>query len=611
MSAFAVVYRYSDAPEDRDTFDKVMERLAHRGSDGRSEYVSDQILLGHWHFWTTPEEVGEQQPLGLDGTPLKIVFDGRLDNRAEIALKLNLNSSDSSRISDAVLVLWAYSKWGDECFKQFSGEFAIAIYNEANKELTCARDHLGGRTLFYACQNDQWIVASEPWAVTAACKTRPPINESALACFFAVRVPEDGLTFFTDVYELLPAHIVKFKLGQKQVSKYWEPDPYRKTRYKSDEEYAAHFLSLLEGSVRSQLRSSAPVGVLMSGGLDSTSVACLSARMIAPRQLTTFSYVFDELPECDERTFINTVSDKYDMRSIQIPCDTRWPLRDLRDHAPDPNEPVENPYRQVHHLVFSRAREEGMRVLLHGGYGDHLYISGREWLTDLFFESSFGLAVRELYAWVRKNGIRRAVRARFAQRIVRRLVDAIPGGRNLVRRSKSPDWLSPHARGFLPVVQRPNPKIERHASLLGNLVANQASHYFFKSSRHEIELRSPYRNRELVEFVMSLPAYQLTHHGISKFILRNAMRGILPEPVISRTQPTSLLSFFYRGIDRESSVLQAYLQDPRSEWGRYVNADWLSMHWDKKFNPEQDGPEALVLLLCVSFELWRNHFSVN
>lgn len=611
MSAFAAVYSCSNVIGDTSTFAKVMEQLAHRGPDGHSVYVTDQIILGHWHFWTTPEEVGEQQPLGLNGNPLKIVFDGRLDNRTEIALNLNLNAHDSRQTSDAALVLLAYDKWGEGCFKRFSGEFALAIFNENNKELTCVRDQLGCRTLFFARHNDQWIVASEPWAVTAAWKTRPTLNEIALAHYFSVKVPEDGQTFFTDVYELLPAHIVKFKLEQKRVSKYWEPDPDGKIRYKKDEEYAEHFLSLLEGSVRSQLRSSSPAGVLMSGGLDSTSVACLSARMIAPRPLTTFSYVFDDLLDCDERPFINAVSDKYKMRSIQIPCDARWPLKDLRDHAPDPNEPVENPYRQVHNLVFSRAREEGIRVLLHGGYGDHLYISGREWLTDLFFESGFGAAVRELHAWVRKNGIRRAVRARFVQRVARRLVDVVPGGQNLVRRSKAPVWLSQHARGLLPIVQRPNPKVERHATLLGNLVASQASHYFFKSSRHEIELRSPYRNRELVEFVMSLPAYQLTRHGISKYILRNAMKGILPEQVISRTQTTSLLSFFFRGIDREASVIKAYLQDPRSEWARYVNADWLSLHWDKKFNPEQDGPEALVVLLCVSFELWRNHISVN
>lgn len=611
MSAFAVVYKCSNVTGDPGTFEKVMGRLAHRGPDGRKVHITDQIHLGHWHFWTTPEEVGEQQPIELRGSPFKIVFDGRLDNRAEIALKLNLNTQDSMQTSDAAMVLLAYAEWGDECFKKFSGEFALAVFNEDNKELLCVRDHLGCRTLFYALHNDQWIVASEPWAVTAAWKTKPTLNESALAHYFAVKAPEDGQTFFTDVYEIPPAHLVKLKPGEKHVTRYWEPDPSGKIRYNKDEEYAAHFLSLLEGIVRSQLRSSSPVGVLMSGGLDSTSVACLAARMIAPRQLTTFSYVFDELLECDERPFINSVRDKYDMRSIQLPCDARWPFKDLRDHVPDPNEPVENPYRQVHNLVFSKAREEGMRVLLHGGYGDHLYISGREWLTDLILESDFGAAARELFAWIRKNGIRQALRARFAQRIARRWVDALPGGRNFFQRSKAPDWLSQYSRGLLPIAHRPSPKIERHASLLGNLVSNQSSHYFFKSSRQEIELRSPYRNRELIEFVMSLPAYQLTRHGISKYILRNAMKGILPEQVLSRTRTTSLLSFFFRGIDREASVWNAYLQDPRAEWARYVNAEWLSLHGGKKISPEHDGPEALVVLLCVSFELWRNHFSAN
>jgi asparagine synthase (glutamine-hydrolysing) len=188
--------------------------------------------------------------------------------------------------------------------------------------------------------------------------------------------------------------------------RYWSPDPSKKVRYKTKEEYGEHFRSLLEESVHCRLRSSAPIGVLMSGGLDSTSVTCLAARMTAGQPLTTISYVFDELADCDERVYINAVRDQYGLRSIQIPCDDAWPYKDGHTWALNPNQPEMNPYRFIKERAYNRAQTEGLRVLLTGGFGDHLYSGAEDWLADLVGDKKLQEAARELTLYLRYAGLR-------------------------------------------------------------------------------------------------------------------------------------------------------------------------------------------------------------
>jgi asparagine synthase (glutamine-hydrolysing) len=171
------------------------------------------------------------------------------------------------------------------------------------------------------------------------------LNESAVAHNFALRAAEDGQTLFKNVYEVAPAHAMLVNASGQRTWCYWQPDPSKRVRYNSDEEYAEEFRGLLEQSVRCRMRATTPVGVLMSGGLDSGSVACLAARMLQPQPLTTISYVFDELAECDERRYIETVKEKWGIHSIQIPCDDAWPLKDWAHWPSNPNHPEGNPYR--------------------------------------------------------------------------------------------------------------------------------------------------------------------------------------------------------------------------------------------------------------------------
>lgn len=606
MSGIAVVYDYSNTPVDPGVLERVMDRLSHRGPDGRDAFVSGHAALGHWHFWTVPEDVGERQPLQLSGMPFRIVFDGRLDNRPELFAHLGLDPEQGKHISDAALVLHAYARWGEHCFERFVGEFGLAILDEQKDRLVCARDQLGDRTLFYALRGARLVAASEPWAVAGADGLKPEINERAVAHYFALKATEDGQTLFEGVFELLPAHVMIVNASGERKWRYWQPDPAKKIRYKTDEEYAEHFRALLEESVRCRMRATTPVGVLMSGGLDSTSVASLAARMIAPQQLTTISYVFDELADCDERVYINSVKEKYNLRSIQIPCDDAWPLKDWEDWPRNPNQPEGNPYRLLKERAYRRANQEGLRVLLTGAFGDELYSGEADWLSALLEEKRFREAGRELKRHFRYAGLGRTLEAGYVRRIARRLVNKIPGGRRFRRKGQAPAWLTSRAAGYLSgAAPDLDPAFELKRNILGREAANSCTEEIFNASRHALDLRHPYRDRRLVEFVLALPAHQLYNRGYYKYILRVALRSILPENIRVRQQPTPLLSLFRRGIEREKHILQARFKDHGAVWCHFVSADWLDDHWNIPVTPETDGPDALVPWLCVSFAAWH------
>lgn len=603
LSAFAVIFERQNTPVDPAMFARIMEQLIHRGPNGSDTLHMGNLSMGHWHFWTTPEEINERQPLELSGSPFKIVFDGRIDNREELFGKLSLESAGGKSLSDAALALRAYAHWGDTCFEQFVGEFALVIFDEHSREVICARDQLGDRGLYYALDHKRLVIASEPWAVARAYDKQPELNESAVVHFFALQVLENGQTFFNDVYELLPAHIIKVDANGQRTWRYWQPDSRNKIRYKTDQEYADHFLALLTESVCCRMRSVLPVGVMMSGGLDSTSVASLAARIITPKSLTTISYVFDELTDCDERRYIDAVKERWNTCSIQFTGDDDWAFKNWKDWPHNPNQPSVNFYRLLLEHTFKRAKEEGIGVLLTGHAGDHLYDGRKDWIADMLIDGKFKQMLTELASQIKGMGWKATLKTGHLRRTARRILDGIHPGIHLPRSTRTaPAWLDPNYAKFLTRSQNSHPAFERYGLLLRLMTSQDIVFGVAVTSSYGIEYRHPYRDRRLVEFILAIPAYQIYRQGIQKYILRAAMRGILPEDVRTRSGATSFLPLYFRGVEMEKTLIASALKDEQAEWQKFLRPSWASRMFGAL---PVEGPEILLPFLCISFSAWK------
>ncbi|MFQ5348959.1 MAG: asparagine synthetase B family protein [Thermoanaerobaculia bacterium] len=596
MSGIVAIYHRDRAPVSASEVQGVLSALDHRGPDGRHSQRTLFAALGHQHHWTTPEESGERQPLVGPGGRYQVSFDGRLDNRRELLSLLGRRGGGS--LSDARLVLLAMERWGEDCFERLLGPFAAVVFDALRHRLLCARDPMGSRTLFYHCDRRRIVVASEERAVAVHPAVDDTPDRRRLAWHMALRVPADGSTFFRDVRELLPGELLVVEESDLDRRRFRTPQPVTGLAGLSDDECGERLAELMESSVACRLRAVGPPAVLMSGGLDSTSIAGVAARRLrqtgaAPP--TPISWVFDELPECDERRFIAAVSRGIGAKPELLRGDDCWPLRGLESWMANPNTPEENPYRLLKTAAYTTTAERGGRVLLTGGFGDQLWTGSAWWLADLLAAGRPAAAATELVrglGWHRERtlgGLRRAL------------------GLPAMRRALPAGWLTAEA---LRLAEAPRPGSaaararldERLEGLLGARNARSATIETFHAASAGIELRHPFRDLRLVEFFLGLPAHQLYRRGRKKHLLRHAMRDLLPPEVLARRRPTGLGTLYNRGMrEREAMTVNRLLDAGTPFAGRMIRRWWLT----EARGRGRTASEELALWHLLTAELWH------
>ena len=600
MSGLVLISHSDGSPVGREVVERMMAALSHRGPDGAELVVRGTVGLGCQHFWTTAEEIGCRQPVERAGGALSVLFDGRIDNRRELLQKLGL----PGRTTDAEVVLNGYVLWGEGLFERLLGPFAIAVHERFGSRTVCARDAMGERSLFYSRTPRVLVIASEETALLSHPEVSSDPDEESVARHFALAAPRGGSTFYAAVRELKPGVVLRFDAQGESERRFWTP-PEAPLRYRRVEEYAEHFGELLESSVACRMRSAAPAAVLMSGGLDSSSLAAVAARGLAkaepPARLPVISWIFDELESCDERPYMDAMVRAHDLRPVRILCDDAWPLRFGAASWPrDPNTPLNNPYRLLLDRAYRATGEQGGRVLLTGWFGDLLYGGIGEWWADLVRDGRLGEACVELIRSWRGGDSR--------NRSLRPLRSALAAWTRRWRPLRRPGldrhpWLTTAAR------QRLNGRREA-PDRAGRLLTGSHQWYAKAEARaaaqFQVDVRHPFWDRRLVEFALAVPRFVLFRPGREKHVLREALADDLPLLVRDRRAQSSLAELFRRGImEREVGEMEAVLENRAASWRRYVSPDWLWALLHDRTRSDLDGPESVIAWTCLSWELWR------
>ncbi|MCI0417311.1 asparagine synthase-related protein [bacterium] len=488
--------------------------------------------------------------------------------------------------------------------KKFVGPFAVVIYDRKKDSIVAVRDPLGDRTLFYSHQKNALLIASEERALLQDPDVNDQLDETRIATYFAFEPPPfDGSTFFKDIKELLPGHLISFENGHLRVRQYFNYEFAYDSKLQSDEEYAEQYRDLFQQSVQSRLRCIGRPAVMMSGGLDSTSVAAVAARNMNDR-LKAVSWRFKELASCDEGVFINKMIEKYEIDPFQFCADNEWPLRNYENWPINPSTPVSNSFRMLKERAFRTASESGSRIVLVGTASDKLYSGTKYWLTDLLHYGNFRQAIRDTVWHVTRKGIRNFFQS-----------TAFKGSLILKRFSPNwkppaPDWLTDYARNLLPErvnwpVQNKDPIFRsRHNHILGLFTAHNFSVEIPHASRCGVDVRDPYRDRRLVDFMLSIPLNQLYRRGVYKIVLRNAMLNILPEEIRTRTTNISLKPLHSLGFRKESERIRRLLTRTDRVWPKYVSSDWL----EQTPMRNRSSMGKMVDWLCISFDEWMHRF---
>jgi asparagine synthase (glutamine-hydrolysing) len=587
MSGIVGIFHRDNARVERALLHALTECLSYRGPDASGVWCEGSVGLGHAMLRTTHESREERQPASLDDR-LWITSDARLDDRAGLIAKLK---SSGHRISDGApdsnLILHSYDTWGANCVDHLRGDFAFAIWDERAKMLFCARDHFGVKPFYYAELADLFLFSNTLNCVRLHPDVSDELNEAAIGDFLLFGLNYDSATTaFREIRRLPPAHSLSISRDGLRMRRYWTPPTDGQIRYHHAEEYIEHFRDLLQTAVTDRLRTDR-IGILMSGGLDSTALAAtakeLSAGTNGSANIRAFTFVYAPLLADPEGGYAQEVAE-----FLRIPVKfLRMDKLRLFDRWDDPSlvppEPVDSPFLAGHCDAYREIAAD-CRIVLSGEGGDNLmHFEMWPYVRDLWRRRDLrGVAAETArYLWVRRfpwRGIRQRVRGFFGKDPLEPIF---------------PKWFAPDfarrmhlesrwRRGSrLPIPETVHPI---HPEACASLDLPEWTRMFELEdagvTHQAVEVRYPYLDLRMVNYLFALPPFPWF---FEKMLVRRAMLGRLPERV--RT--------------RRKTALQG---DPMLALLRRNGADWIhdltwtedvSAYFDPSLLPQLHGSMSL------------------
>jgi asparagine synthase (glutamine-hydrolysing) len=629
VSAILGIYYPDGRPVERLHLAQMVNRVAHRGPDGAGTWCDGCVGLGHRMFWTTPESLQEELPRADRTGNLVITADARIDNRDELIGILGLTDRSPGEISDSELILVAYERWGESCPERLLGDFAFAIWDRSRQILFCARDPAGVKPFYYVHRPGRvFAFASEIKALFCVPEVPQELNELRVAYHLVGFVQDPSITSYREVYRLPAAHSMCVHLGESRLRTYWSLDPGRELRLRSDAEYAEAFRDIFSQAVRCRLRSAFPVGSALSGGLDSSSIACTARDLLAAEgkgPLQTFSAIFPSLPEedrrvIDERPCIEAVVAMGGLEPHYVRADQLSPLAELDRILWHLDEALYAPNLYLHMALGDAARRQGVRVALDGSDGDTTVCHGWRRLTELAWTGRWAALYAELTAAARRwHGSRRTLFWAYCMR-------------PLVLQPAALLWAS--LRGQPPDLGNTaiNPSFARRVELAERLqalssrrpavaLATRREHWRALSSplwpcaleladkaaaACSVEFRYPFFDRRLMEFCLSLPSAQKLSRGWTRVVLRRAMQGILPEKVQWRLRKASLAPNFRRKmLEYDRGVLESVILNEPEQIEEFVDVPALQAAYERyAADPLQSEQDINNIYRAVMLGRW-------
>ena len=644
MSAIAALVSTDGSPASPERLGRMGEALSSLG-EAASLWTGGTAGLLVRPMPLTPEDGFDRQPLvGADGR-FVLAFDGRIDNRPELSGALGVDAAEARERPDSWFVLRAWERWGEEAPARLVGSFGFVVWDARERTLFAAVSASDGRTLHYGASRGLFAIATMPRGLFALPGFPRILDEVKLADYL-LDLYDVSRSFFARVSVLPPGQLLKLRDGRPEVRRFWSALPAREVRFARDEEYAEALRELLDRVVRDQLRSATPVGVSLSGGLDSSAVAATAAHALAKEGRTLLA--FTEVPRegfdgpvprgryADESPLVTAIARLHpnvDLTLVRTgPGSFLEGLTASLSHRETPFRNVFN--RRWIEAVNAGARARGARVVL-TGVGGNMTVSwnGASLFARLLRDGRWLRAARESRDVARAGGASSAVHALVAsgvlplipptaRSVLRRSLLALRGrregawaGRSLAR----PEFLAEHR--MKERARELNGGVAERA-LLGPAAARAwllrgGSGGSFEAgcrALHGVDLRNPLFDTRLVEFCLGVPDEQCLRGGRSRWLVRRAMEGRLPREVLENRDRglqaadwheslRATLPALRESLDRfrRNAFLRSALDLPRLE--RLLDPP-VDCRWDDPSVAVQYGAAFGRAVMLGSFVLW-------
>lgn len=525
---------------------------------------------------------------------LTLLWDGRLDG-------LHGAKPKQSEF-DAKWLLAGYRKHGSRIFEKLRGPYVCAFIDSKKRSVTVARDPIGQRYLSYALTTRHFVAGCSDGLVVEYPQVSREANPGSFVAKTVCGHPKGPETVFRDVRELLPGTTLRVDGPMAQRSRFWRIEDIPRVRYRDSREYAEHYRELIDDSVDKLIDRRTRTGVSLSGGLDSSPIAMFAARHCAERgapKPIAVSWRLLRTKWADEGHYIESVCRAAALERVDVPADDLWAFSDIDAWRINECFPAQDNYRLKLDAGYRAAAESGCRVLLTGTFGDSLYVAGA-WPRAMLLDGEIRALYRDITHFARDRGP--GPTARLLARSV------LPGFDATRRRRTMVAHLSTAARAFFSGVNGyppASPRLSRRHQLelvlelgVGNSVARER----LFSSHYGIELRYPFLDLPLIEFMLGVPTSEVWRYAsASRPILRRAMQGIVPHKVLERRDKANFIQL-HRRLYREGRRRMDEILAIRPSVSRRLLGVPIP-------NPDRPmtGHEEWLLWQVLSLEHWLEH----
>lgn len=543
---------------------RMISNIAYRGPDGHGVLAleEDNIAFGHRRLSILDTTSAGQQPMTSDDGRFVITYNGEIYNYLEIRKELEALGVRFRSHTDTEVLLYAYRCWGEKCLDRFMGMYAFAIWDRAKQELFAARDRLGIKPFYYLHENNEFYFASEIKSILVSQPKSRGVDHSLVDAYMSFGYVPGENTLHKGVKRLLPGHCLKFDGRRLAIKKYWDLD-FSNQVEQDLPSHVGELDRLLRDSIDLHLRSDVPLGVFLSGGLDSSAVVALLSPG-ASSGLKTFSVAYDFGPEYNETPYAREVAARFGTDHHEIFVSPREFLDFIPQYCMHMDEPVTEA-AAISLFQVSRLAREHVVVCLSGEGSDEMFAGYDFYRYNLALERARGILGHQGSRALSAIG-RKLIRARK----IRKYLDLVSEPLEKRYRGISSYEDGPkrrlYSQGFTDVVR------EGSAPLAGFLEGIfQASkdwdplsrmlHFDTKtwlvddllikadrmSMATSIELRVPFLDHRLVEFAARVPSRYKIHRGDTKFLLKQVLQDRLPTSVLQRKKmgfPTPLEHMF-------------------------------------------------------------------
>jgi asparagine synthase (glutamine-hydrolysing) len=634
MSGITGLYYREGRMVDVEDLRRTVDVIAHRGPDGADAWCKGSVGLGHRMLWTTPESLHEMLPLVSESGDLAITADARIDNRQELWAALGNTGSVDTEVVDSELILASYQKWGEECPDRLLGDFAFAIWDARKQSLFCARDHFGVKPFYYALTDSVFAFGSEIKAILVLPDVPKKINEVRIAEHLASIADDSTNTFYDGILRLPSAHTLCVSRDKVSLKRYWSLDPERELKLGSDQEYAEALREIFFDAVRVRMRNNFPTGAMLSGGLDSSSITCVARQIMAEEgkggKLSTFSAVYDDVKQSDERPYINAVLAQNGVKPSYFSADRTSPLVDFEKVLWHQDEPWSAGNLYINWSLLKTASEQGVRVVLDGFDGDTTVSHGTGYLIELARSNRWFTLAKELRAYsghFQNTDWRKAFISWMWMYRLRGISERTPGfsaarsaikpllgkrrrgGANVRRQLIRPEFAEKvHLDERVQSLKRPAPQTEReehYQRITWPLMPGVLEMMDKTAAGRWVEIRYPFWDKRMVEFCLSLPPEQKLHNGWNRMVMRRAMDGILPQEIQWRGGKGNLQYGFDNGLIKfEKELLDDVILGETGPISSYVDVQELRDSYKNFVSGHGTDNDMLSVWRAASLSVW-------